>query len=516
MRNWHSLYDLLKLPIQLVFIGVMFIGFGNLFTNPIFGLTNIINSDFIVAFAEMVGRIGQFLVVNFPLLFLIRLTTRKGGNAASIASAITGYVAFLVATIFFARRDLPANAYSTILGINVSNSTIPTLINTTSAPLQTGLIGALVIVLVTLIAFSTSKSRNEYSLFPTISRELLGFLKTILMSVILGIGISFLWTYFISFTQRLIHFIEVDVSNPVNLGLYGIADRIYGVLNLSSLIRQPFWYNANGGSWITISGLSVSGDVSMWTSQVTANSVSGMSGHFITPYYILNIFAVPGMAWAMYTMYSDKEERKKKRLVFIFITIVSLVTGTLLPLELMLLFLAPTLFFMHIAMTSILFMTCQAAHVYLGYFANNAYISTALPGTLLEFLYYLRYPSLAKTVMIVAIIGVVFFFVYFFMTKLYFNKLALDVFKTGYRETVIKEIIKATGGIENIKSVETALSDLSISVHDATKFDVARIKRLGAIRIYENKAGYLMSLGTSSYMVKDGIEKEMRQTRRDI
>lgn len=516
MRNWHSLFNLLKLPIQLVFIGVILIGFGNLVTNPVFGLSNIVESEYVVAFAEMIARIGQFIVVNFPILFLIRLTTRKGGNAASIASAITGYVAFLVATIYFARRDLPSNAYSSILGISVFNSSISTLVNTTSLPLQTGLVGVTLVALVTLISFSSSKGRNEYSLFPSISKELLCFIKTVGLSILLGIAVSFGWTYFIAFTQKLVHFIEVDVSNPVNLGLYGIADRLYSVMNLGTLIKQPFWYSANGGSWITISGLSVSGDVSIWTSQIMANSVNGMTGHFITPYYILNIFAIPGMIWSIYTVYSDKEERRRRLLFFIFATVVSLLSGTLLPLELMLLFLAPILFFMHIAMTSVIFITCQALHVYLGYYTNTSYISTAMPGTLLELINYMRYPSLTRNVVYVLVLGMIFFCVYFVMTKIYFNKLALDVFKTGYRETVIKEIIKATGGIENIRGVEANLSDLYISVHDASKFDVARIKRLGAIKIYENKAGYLISLGTSSNMVKDGIEKEMRQTKRDV
>ncbi len=515
MRNWHSLFSLLKLPIQLVFIGFVFIGFSNIITNPLFGLHTILEAEMIIAIAELIGRIGQFLVVNFPILFLIRLTTRRGGNAASIASAICGYISFLVATIFFARRDLPSNVYSSILGLNVSNSTISSLANTTSYPLQTGLLGITLVAIVTLWAFNSSKSRNEYSIFPTISKEIACFIKTILISVFLGIAVSFVWPYFIAFTQRIIHFIEVDVSNPVNLGLYGMSDRLFNIFNLGSLIRQPFWYSNSGGSWITISGISVSGDVNVWTSQLMANSISGMTGHFITPYYILNMFAIPGMIWAMYSVYSDKEERRKIRLFCIFATLVSIFTGTLLPIELMLLFLAPTLFFMHILMTGLFFIICQALHIYLGYFTNSSYIITALPGTLLEYISYLRYPSLFSSLISIAIFGIIAFILYYFMTKIYFNRLALDMFKTGSKETLIKSVIKASGGIENIKSVEATIADLSLVVHDSSKFDASRIKRLGTIKIFENKAGYLVSLGSSAKMVKDGIEKEMRATIRE-
>ena len=514
MRNWHSLFDLLKLPIQLVFVGVIMLGFGNLITNPLFGVANIVDSEIIVMIAEIINRIGQFLVVNFPILFLIRITTRKGGNAASIASSITGYVAFLVATIYFAKKDLPSNTYSSILGINVSNSTLPSLINTTNAPLQTGLLGVALVAIITLWSFHNSKSRNEYSVFPVISKEVACFLKTVFLSIICGVAVSFVWPYFISFVQRLNHFIEVDVSNPINLGLYGMADRIFSVLNLSSLIRQPFWYGNGGGTWMTISGLSVAGDVNIWSSQLMANSITGMTGHFITPYFILNIFAIPGMIWAMFSVYSEKEARRKIRVFCIFLTIVSIFTGILLPLELMLLFLAPILFFMHIAATGIFFIICQALKAYLGYYANNAYITTAMPGTLLEYVNYMRYPSLSRAILIVAILGVVAFFAYFFMTRLYFNHLGLDLFKTGYKEELIKNLIKGTGGIENIKSVEATISDLSLTVYDASKFDVARIKKLGALRIYENKAGYMISLGASSKMIKESIEQEMRDTLR--
>lgn len=516
MRNWHSLFDLLKLPIQLVFIGIIFVGTGNLLANHIFGLANVVDSEVIVVIAEMIARIGQFLIVNFPVIFLIRLTTRRGGNAASIASAISGYIAFLVATIYFARRDLPSNAYSGILGISVSNSTVSSLVNTTNLPLQTGLLGVALVAIITLWAFNSSKSRNRYSIFPTISKEIDCFIRTVFFSILLGVGISFIWPYFISFVQRLVHFIEVDVTNPINMGLYGMAERVFCTFNLPALIRQPFWYGSSGGTWMTISGLSVSGDVSIWSSQLMANSITGLTGHFITPHYILNMFAIPGMIWAMYSVYSNKEERRKRRLFFIFATVVSLVSGTLLPLELMLLFLAPILYFIHIALTGVIYIVCQALNVNLGFYSTNSYVSIAMPGTIFEYINYMRYPSLIRSVVAVAILGAIFFVVYFFVTKFYFNRLSLDVFKTGYKEALIKEIIKATGGIENIKAVDSGVYDLTVGVHDASKFDAARIKKLGTLSIYENKAGFMISLGASSKMIKDGIEKEMRETRREV
>ncbi|MBR2067277.1 MAG: hypothetical protein IJ875_03335 [Solobacterium sp.] len=516
MRYWHSLFTLLKYPITLVFIGMFMLGIGNIVANPYLGISSYIQSEWIIAIAEMASRIGQFLVVNFPVLFLIRITTRKGGNATSITSAIAGYIAFLVGTIFFANKTLPSNAFSSILGISVSSSTLPNLAQSTNLPLQTGIIGTFVVSFITLWAFNSSNKKSEYALFPMITKEISCFVRTVFFSLLAGIGIALIWPYFIAFIQRIIHFIERDTTNPINLGLYGVTERILSVLNLPALIRQPFWYSTSGGSWVSTIGTSVSGDASIWTAQLSANAFTGMNGRFVTPHYILNLGMVPGMVLGLYSLYSDKLEKKKRRSFVFFVIIVSLFTGSLLPLELMIFFLAPLLFIIHTLISGALYSLLQILGVYLGYATNGTSYISAMPGTILELINYFRYPSLQRSLAFVLGISVIMFFLYYFGTRLYFRYMAVDLFKTGIREEMIEKVIKAAGGIENIRMVNSSITDLTLALHDLNKFDALQIKRMGTYRITESKAGFHISIGSPSIMIARGIENEKRSLKREI
>ncbi|MBR2595818.1 MAG: hypothetical protein IKE06_05790, partial [Solobacterium sp.] len=121
MRNWHSLYEVLQFPIGVLFAAMFLLGLGNLLSNPAFSSLISVHNTIILALAEAMIRIGSFLVTNYPLLFLIRLVTRKAGSATSIISALSGYVTYLVMTMCFAPGSLPSTAYSSILGLSTAS-----------------------------------------------------------------------------------------------------------------------------------------------------------------------------------------------------------------------------------------------------------------------------------------------------------------------------------------------------------------------------------------------------------
>ena len=74
MRNWHSLYEILYFPICVMLAAQFLLGLGNLLTNEVFGAFIQIDNEFITLLAQTGMRLGTFLLVNFPLLFLIRQT----------------------------------------------------------------------------------------------------------------------------------------------------------------------------------------------------------------------------------------------------------------------------------------------------------------------------------------------------------------------------------------------------------------------------------------------------------
>ena len=160
MRSRHSFYEILKYPIEVLFIAWIMIGIGNLLSNGSLGIVYSIENDTIIILAEMLVKAGQFLVVNFPFIFLIRLSARQTGSATSIISSVCGYISYLTATMVFASGSLPSTAYSSIFGLSISNSASAALSHSTHYPLQTGMIGAFIVAMITLWSFNRSKVRN--------------------------------------------------------------------------------------------------------------------------------------------------------------------------------------------------------------------------------------------------------------------------------------------------------------------------------------------------------------------
>lgn len=516
MRNWHSLYEILYFPICVMLAAQVLLGLGNLLTNEVFESFIQIDNEFITLLAQTGMRLGTFLLVNFPLLFLIRLVARKNGSATTIISAFSGYVVFQIVTMYFATSSMPTTAYSSILGISFTAASTALMSGGVHYPLQTGLTATAIVSIITLRSYSRSRIRSEYGFFSFISKDTFCVIRTMFFSTIFGIIIAYIWPYIIEALQAAITYIASDTTNPANLAVFGIMERMLSVLNLGTIIRSPFWYGTSGGSWISMAGTNIAGDVNIWTAQLAAGSISGMTGRFITPYYVLNMFAIPGLLWGMYSMQTDRLERRRTRMLYILVTAMSLLSGTLLPVELMLFFLCPLLFLFHIGYTGVLFGVFQSMHTYLGFNYSGTSTITAMPGTLLEYLSYIGNSSLTDTLIKILIVGGISFLIYFFFTRLYFRRLALDVFHTGGKDRLVMGTVEALGGIENVKLIHSSADRVVVSLYDPTKLNVNKLRELGSIRITETRAGYSIAYGAASTMVRIGIIEYMRDSIRSV
>lgn len=516
MRSWHSLYEIFQFPIGVIIFALFLLGTGNILTNPTFASYITIHNDLFLRGGEALLRIGMFLIVNFPLYFLIRAVTKRSGSATTILSALSGYITYLVFTMYFARADLPTTAYSSTLGLSVTSSNVSSLANMTRYPLQTGILPTILIAFVALGSYARTRHSSDYGFFSFINKDVMCVIRTVVFSAVVGILVAYAWPYFIQALQRVITFISTDTTNPINLMLYGVLERLLCVFNLGTLIRNPFWYGTNGGSWLNFAGISVAGDVNIWTAQFTNNALTGITGRFITPYYVLNLFAMPGLIWGLFSMNTDKLERRKTVLYYILLTILSLFASALLPLEITLFLLCPLLFIFHLAYTGILYGVLHAMHVYLGFNYTGTSTITALPGTLLEFINYIPSTNLTDSLIRIAIVGIITFFLYFLFTRIYFRYLSLDLFRIGDKERLIDGTIQAVGGIENVKLVHSSMHRLVISLFDPTKFNINKLKALGSVRVTETKAGYAISYGAASTMVRRGIDQKMHDYVRKV
>ncbi len=515
MKKWHSFLSVFQFPLKLLFIALILLSLSSLVLSSSVGIFWSTDNLYVIQGAYLARSVGNFIVVNFPFFVLIKMTSRRGSEGIQSEVGILGYIVFLITTMYFSDQTLGTTYFYSTFGLAINTSSIPGLSGGTQYPLQMGLVGAMAIGFLARYVYNRSRGKHQYGFLGFIDKNAYAIILVVVGAFLFGITFSYLWPMLMEMLQQVFEFIATDINNPVNLFVYGMFDRGLSVLNLGGIIRNVFWFGEFGGSWIDIAGVGYTGDVSIWAAQ-TARDVFPLGyGRFITPYYILNLFAVPGMLIALYMMHSDKYERRRYRGFFVVALLLSLFGGTLLPLEIFLLVMAPLLFGMHLLATGCMFAVCQAMSIYFGFTYTGNPIS-ALPGNLFDILVYLQNPNATSTIRWIVTLGAIAFVGYFLMTQVYYRYLALDLFSTGLTKKKVGYFVNALGGIGNIKRIDSSLYRVVVQLDDSTLIDFEQIKGIGGEKITEVKAGFAIQFGASSTIIKNRVNKRLKQTKRKI
>ena len=85
----------------------------------------------------------------------------------------------------------------------------------------------------------------------------------------------------------------------------------------------------------------------------------------------------------------------------------------------------------------------------------------------------------------------------------------LDVYKRQ-----VEGFILAVGGLENIKMMHSSPTRLTIQVVDSSLINFSQIQRLGASRVVESRAGYSVNFGAGSTIIKNEINKRIKEMKR--
>jgi len=515
MRRWHSFLEIIQFPLRVLYVSIIFMGIGGFLLNSNVTTLIPINNSIVILFAEIMRYFGGIMIMYFPLLILIKALSKRYEDSVPVFIGIIGYIVFHVVTMFFASRSLTAATFYPFLGIQVNLSKISLAGTGMLYPLQTGIIAAVINIFITRFAYRRSRGVSGYGVLSFIDRDSWAAISTIIYSVIAAIVISFIWPFFMGSLTFVFRFIASDITNPINLFVYGIFDRLLSIANLSTLIRQPFWFGTFGGSWIDAFGNNYVGDVAIWTAQQAQGIFTQGFGRLITPYYVLNIFAIPAFLLGAYQTFTDKFEKRKYRLFLFIASALSILFGTLLPVELFMLIAAPLLFVFHILYTGILFALFEGFSVAIGYTFSGLEMM-ATPASIIDVLIYIRNPVVQRSVMTIASIGVFTFFVYLFMTTLYYRKIAIDIMNIGEKSKKISAVLDVFGGVSNLRMVHSTPNKLTILPFDKTKIEFSKANIPGVYRIVESKAGYSMYMGASSFILRTELIKKMKEYQRQI
>lgn len=507
--NKNTLISSISFLIGVLVIGILLYGIGNLFNAESYKQLLLVKNETVLFVSDWLMRLGSLIIAYFPFIVILRLATIRNSVISGVVSFM-GYISFLCATLFLSYSNLPSNMYSSLFGITFTSNNISNLSGINS-PLQTGLIGAVIVIYLTKVASSLCKKRSIYGFLGFIDSDIYMVIVNIILCAIAGsiYAVLFNWVYTYVLLD-VISFISSDINNPASLFVYGLFDRVFSTLHLGNLIRNPFWFQSFGGTWSNLVGESVSGDVNIWTISQASNLIQTTSGRFITPYYVLNMFAIPAMIWSMYTIYTDKFEKRRLFLLFVLVTVVSLLFGISQPLEILMLLTMPVLYLLYVLLTSSLFALFTFLGVSIGFNYTGTSTLVAMPGTLLEFISYFRISGLASNLRIVLLVGAIAAIVYFVVTKIYFSFLAFDPFKTGITQTVSQQILVEVGGIENIKMLYSSINKLTVQVFDNDKVNSKNLKKLGAGKVAQSKAGFNIYFGASSSILEKEMRKHMR------
>jgi len=508
MRRWRSYIEITNFPLKVLFLASILLGLSSLLLNPNF-VTLMGSQDSISLGAEIVKVIATSILMTFPLIFLMKTVDRRDDDPMITVAALIGYLTMHVVTMFINTTELTSLVFRSPLGpldLATIGITSVAIVN----PIYTGLIGTLIVFYTTRFAYRITRGRSAYSLWNFVDRQTSLIIWSIFFAILGGIITALSWPYVVQGMMTVYNFIASDLNNPINLSIYGIVDRITDTLGLNLWTRKLFWFGELGGSWSDAFGVYHLGDVGMWTGQIKSSLFNMGSGKLITPYYVLNLFCMPAYLISIYQTFTDKMEKRKIR-GFIFVAcLASILFGTLLPIELFLLFSAPLLYVFHLGFTGVLFAVFAALKVQIGYAYTGSVIG-ATPGSIFDLLIYLRNPALQKSLLVILLVGLVSGLCYLAVSTYYYRKIAVNFITVSEKDSMVEELLDCLGGLENLKLLNSSIFNLTVQVHNRELVDFHKIKHHYITRIVESKAGYALTYGACSHILWMDIQHRLKE-----
>lgn len=327
MKYAYRLGKALMLPVACLPVAGILIGLGY-WIDPIGYGQNCV-------WSQMMIKAGSALINNMSLLFAIGVATGMADEQDGTA-AIASVVSWL--TIQYL---LSAGSVDILTGGRVDASSFEHIDNQIIG-IFCGVLGA----------YCCNRYRNAAF---TGVRELFSGPRGVLMAA---------GSYAAAFSLVLLlvwpHLYDLSVSmgtslvgtGPVGAGVYMFLNRLMIPTGLHHALNSVFWFDLAG-----ISDLN-----NFWN----GTGVYGQTGQYMTGFFPVMIFGLPGAALAMYRT-ARTEKKKMAGGLLMSASICSMLTGVTEPMEFSFMFLAPGLFFVHAFLTGISGFICAVLPFRVGF-----------------------------------------------------------------------------------------------------------------------------------------------------
>lgn len=290
-------------------------------------------------------------------------------------------------------------------------------------------------------------------------------------------------------------------SGAVGAGIYGFLNRLLIPFGLHHALNSVFWFDIAdisdiGKFWGTLAG-----------------GVKGQTGMYMTGFFPVMMFGLPGAALAMYHT-AKTNSRKNIAALLLSASFSAFFTGITEPLEFSFMFLAPLLYLLHAMLTGISLAVCAMLPVRSGFNFSGGFV---------DWLLSLKAPMAQNPWMLIPI-GIIFFVLYYFLFRLFIIKFDLQTpgreddeayenelrFALGTKDfsSLAKKILAGLGGRENIASVDNCITRLRVEVHDFEVVSEKKIKSTGIAGVIRpSKTSVQVIIGTNVQFVTEELKK---------
>lgn len=296
-------------------------------------------------------------------------------------------------------------------------------------------------------------------------------------------------------------------AGALGSGIFGFINRLLIPTGLHQVLNTITWFQI--GEFTNAAGAVFHGDINRFYAG------DGTAGMFMSGFYPIMMFGLPGAALAMY-LAAPKARRPMVGGMLLSVAITAFLTGVTEPLEFLFMFLAPLLYLLHAVLTGISLFIATALGIHAGFSFSAGAIDYVLMYSL---------PAASKNVWMLLVMGVVFFFVYFLLFSAVIRMFNL---KTPGREDKAADVvteeansnteegltqlatsyIAAVGGTDNLKAIDACITRLRLTVGDSAKVNDAACKRLGASGVVKlNKQTIQVIVGAKAESIGDEMKK---------
>ena len=476
MKQAQRLGKSLMLPVSCLPVAAVMLGIGYWIDPAGWG-----GSNQAAAFLVMAGKA---ILENIPLLFAIGISVGMADEANGTA-ALAGLISWLLIQNLLAPQTV-----SMLSGTPVENvSAAFGKINNVFIGILCGLIGA--------ACYNRFKNTRFPDALAFFSGKRSVAIVTGGVSILAALVLLFIWP--VIYGALVAFGISVINLGPVGAGIYGFFNRLLIPLGLHHALNSVFWFD--------VAGINDLGN--FWNN----TGVHGVTGQYMTGFFPIMMFGLPGAALAMYHTAKFKQKKMAAGLL-LSAAFAAFLTGVTEPLEFSFMFLAPVLYVVHAALTAVSMFFMAALPVRAGFNFSGGMIDLVLSWN----------TPLAQNPWAIIPAGLIFFVIYYFLFRVIITKFDL---KTPGRQdddyaesegkislggndfaAVAKEVVAGLGGSANIASLDNCITRLRVEVKNFTGVNEKALIAAGARGVIRpGKTNVQIIIGTQAQHLADEMKK---------